>query len=424
MGEHRQGEAGGGHAIRFILITILIDTLGFGMIAPVMPELVSQLSGEEMAAAARYGGALMFLFAGVQFFAAPVLGNLSDRFGRRPVLLISLAALGLDYVVIALAPTIAWLFFGRFVSAVASATFSTANAWVADVSPPGERARHFGYLSAAWGLGFMLGPVIGGLLGEYGARVPFWAAAGLAGVNVAYGFFVLPESLPREQRRPFELRRANPLGALLQIRRHPLVIGLIGVLVPYQLAHDANPAVWGYYTMHKFDWSVSDVGWSLFAVGASIMFVNAVLVAPTIERLGERGAVFLGFGAMASGFLVFAVATESWMMYAGIVVFALVGVASPALRGMMANRIPADAQGELQGATSSVMSLTMVASPVLMTQLFYGFSREGAAIEFPGAPFLAASLLALLAMALFAWAGRSRAEEHSVRARRPEGSQA
>ncbi|MAG33297.1 MAG: tetracycline resistance MFS efflux pump [Deltaproteobacteria bacterium] len=394
------------HAIRFILITILIDTLGFGMIAPVMPKLITQLTGEGFAAAARYGGLLMLLFAGIQFIAAPILGNLGDRFGRRPVLLISLAALGLDYVVIALAPTIAWLFVGRFVSAVASATFATANAWVADVSPPEDRARHFGFLSAAWGLGFMLGPVIGGLLGEYGSRVPFWAAAGLALLNVVYGFFVLPESLPEHSRRPFELSRANPIGALLQVRNHPVVLGLFVVLVPYQIAQDVNPAVWGYYTMHKFGWSVSDVGWSLFVVGGTVMIVNALLVAPAIQKLGEKGAVYLGFGAMSASFVIFAFATQSWMMYAGITSFALLGVAQPALRGMMANRVPPEAQGELQGALASLMSLTMIVSPVFHTELFHTFSRDGAAVDFPGAPFLAAAFLALLATLLFARATR------------------
>ena len=416
MGEDAvgEGQSGGkldeasssapGHAISFILITILIDTLGFGMIAPVMPNLIRELTGEGLAEAARYGGSLMFLFAAVQFVAAPILGNLGDRFGRRPVLLISLAALGLDYILIAVAPTIEWLYVGRFISAIASATFATANAWVADVSSPKDRAKHFGFLSAAWGLGFMIGPVLGGILGEYGSRVPFWAAAALSLMNVFYGFFVLPESLPRASRRRFEILRANPLGALLQIRRYPSLIGLLAVLVPYQFAHDANPAVWGYYTMHKFDWSVEDVGWSLFAVGFSIMIVNAMLVRPVIAWIGERGAVYLGFSAMTFGFFVFAFASESWMMYAGIFPFALIGVAQPALRGMMANRVPDDAQGELQGATSSLMSLTMIFSPLLMTGLFHEYSREAAPVVFPGAPFLAAALLSILSMVLFALA--------------------
>lgn len=394
-------------AILFILVTILIDTIGFGMIAPVMPELIRELTGEGFAEAARYGGSLMFLFAAVQFVAAPILGNLGDRFGRRPVLLISLAALGVDYIVIALAPTIFWLFIGRFISAIASATFATANAYIADVSPPDDRARHFGYLSAAWGLGFMLGPVVGGVLGEYGARVPFWAAAGLALVNVFYGLFVLPESLPKASRRLFDWKRANPIGALMQIRKYPVVLGLLIVLVPYQIAHDANPAIWGYYTMHKFGWSTSMVGASLFVVGATIMFVNALLVGPVIERWGEARSVLIGFSGMAIGFLMFAFASDGWMVFAGIFPFAMVGVASPAIRGMMSNRVGADAQGELQGATASLMSLTMIFSPLIMTELFHEFSRDDATIYFPGAPFLAAAFLALVAIGLFVRAARS-----------------
>jgi DHA1 family tetracycline resistance protein-like MFS transporter len=375
-----------------------------------MPELIRELTGEEgFAEAARYGGSLMFLFAAIQFFAAPILGNLGDRFGRRPVLLISLAALGIDYVVIALAPSLVWLFLGRAISAIASATFATANAYIADISIPAERAKHFGFLSAAWGFGFMLGPVIGGLLGEYGSRVPFWAAAFLAGANVLYGLLALPESLPKSLRRPFDLRRANPIGALLQIRRYPIVLGLLFVLVPYQIARDANPAVWGFYTMHKFGWSTSMVGASLFVVGATILFVNAALVGPVIEKLGEVKAVVIGFSAMAIGFLVFAFATESWMLFAGIFPFALIGLAQPAIRSMMANRVPSNAQGELQGATASLMSLTMIISPLIMTELFHQYSREGAVIDFPGAPFLAAALLALLALGLFANGAREPA---------------
>lgn len=401
------GQAGvGRHAVGFILVTILIDTLGFGMIAPVVPELIAELTGEEMSGASIYGGTLLFVFAGVQFVAAPILGNLSDRFGRRPVLLASLATLGLDYVLMAVAPTIEWLYVGRVVSAAASATFATANAWVADTSAPEDRAQRFGFLSAAWGLGFMLGPVIGGVLGQYGARIPFWAAAGLAVVNLCYGYFVLPESLARASRRAFDARRANPLGALLQIRKFPSVLGLLVVLVPYQLAHDANPAVWGFYTILKFDWSSWDIGWSLFAVGASIMFVNAVLVAPTIARLGERGAVYLGFSGMATGFAMFAFAPTPPVLYGGMLPFALIGVAQPAIRSMMANRVPPDAQGELQGATSSLMSLTMIVSPLVMTGLFRTYTQPDAPLFFPGAPFLAASILALIAIALFAAATR------------------
>ena len=407
--------AGGlAHAKSFVLITVLIDTIGFGMIAPVVPELIQELTGEGLSEAARYGGWLMFAFAGVQFFAAPLLGNLSDRVGRRPVLLVSLAALGLDYVLMGFAPTLGWLFAGRLISGAAGATFSTANAYVADVSGPEDRARNFGLISAAWGLGFILGPAFGGVLGAYGSRVPFFAAALLAGVNVLYGLFVIPESLPRERRRPFDPRRANPIGALAQVRKYPVVLGLLVVMVPYQMAHDANPATWAYYTMLKFGWTERTVGLSLSVVGVAIMGVNALLVAPAIARLGEVRAVVLGFSAMAFGFFVFAFATETWMMFAAIFPFALVGIAQPALRGMMANRVPADAQGELQGAIGSLMSLTMIVSPLIMTQLFGYFSSDAAPLYFPGASFFAAGVLALVALALFVRATRAHGVERQA----------
>ena len=402
------------HAKSFVLITVLIDTIGFGMIAPVVPELIQELTGEGLSEAARYGGWLMFAFAGVQFFAAPLLGNLSDRVGRRPVLLVSLAALGLDYVLMGFAPTLGWLFAGRLISGAAGATFSTANAYVADVSGPEDRARNFGLISAAWGLGFILGPAFGGVLGAYGSRVPFFAAALLAGVNVLYGLFVIPESLPRERRRPFDPRRANPIGALAQVRKYPVVLGLLVVMVPYQMAHDANPATWAYYTMLKFGWTERTVGLSLSVVGVAIMGVNALLVAPAIARLGEVRAVVLGFSAMAFGFFVFAFATETWMMFAAIFPFALVGIAQPALRGMMANRVPADAQGELQGAIGSLMSLTMIVSPLIMTQLFGYFSSDAAPLYFPGASFFAAGVLALVALALFVRATRAHGVERQA----------
>jgi DHA1 family tetracycline resistance protein-like MFS transporter len=409
-----QSAGGLAHAKSFVLITVLIDTIGFGMIAPVVPELIQELTGEGLSEAARYGGWLMFAFAGVQFFAAPLLGNLSDRVGRRPVLLVSLAALGLDYVLMGFAPTLGWLFAGRLISGAAGATFSTANAYVADVSGPEDRARNFGLISAAWGLGFILGPAFGGVLGAYGSRVPFFAAALLAGVNVLYGLFVIPESLPRERRRAFDPRRANPIGALAQVRKYPVVLGLLVVMVPYQMAHDANPATWAYYTMLKFGWTERTVGLSLSVVGVAIMGVNALLVAPAIARLGEVRAVVLGFSAMAFGFFVFAFATETWMMFAAIFPFALVGIAQPALRGMMANRVPADAQGELQGAIGSLMSLTMIVSPLIMTQLFGYFSSDAAPLYFPGASFFAAGVLALVALALFVRATRVHGVERQA----------
>jgi len=391
-------------AVFFVLITILLDTIGFGIIAPVMPKLLTSLTGEGLDSVVRYSGWLMFVYAAVQFVAAPLLGNLSDRFGRRPVLLMSLVALGLDYLLMAWAPSLVWLFLGRLLAGLAGATFSTANAYVADVSSDADRARNFGYISAAWGLGFMLGPAIGGVLGEYGVRVPFVAAAGLAALNVVYGLLVLPESLPPHRRRAFSFARANPVGALVQIRRHPAAAALLLVLVPYQIAHDANPATWSYYAMFKFGWSTSDVGWSLFVVGASIMLVNGLLVGPAIARLGERRSVVVGLAFMSLGFIGFAFATEGWMLIASILPFALIGLAQPALRSMMAARVPADAQGELQGAVGSLMSLVMIFSPLVMTGIFSYFSAPDAPLHFPGAAFLTAGLLGGVALALFRWA--------------------
>jgi DHA1 family tetracycline resistance protein-like MFS transporter len=393
-------------ALAFVLLTVLIDTIGIGIVIPVTPELIMELTGEGVAGAARYAGLLAFAYALMQFLCAPLLGNLSDRFGRRPVLLASLLALGVDFVLMGLAPSIAWLFAGRLVGGGFGATHATANAYVADVTPPQERAAAFGRIGAAWGLGFILGPVIGGLLGGLGPRAPFFFAAALALANVAFGFFSLSESLPRERRRPFDLARANPLGALAQMRRFPIVIALFPVLLCYFVAHDANPSTWTYYTMHKLGWTERDIGLSLGVVGLCVTIVQALLIAPTIARLGERNTVFVGFGLMSLGFLGFSVASSTAVMLACIVPFSLGCVGMPALRGLMTNQVPEDQQGELQGAIASLMSMTAIVSPVLMTQLFAIFSSHSAPIYFPGASFLTAALLMALALPLFGLAMR------------------
>ena len=398
-------------AMLFILITVLIDTIGFGIIAPVTPELIMELTGESLSEAALYGGWLMFLYALTQFFAAPILGNLSDRFGRRPVLMASLFTLGLDYLLMAMAPDLTWLFVGRAIAGVAGATFATANAYIADVSNAEERAQNFGLLGSAWGLGFILGPVIGGVLGEYGSRVPFFAASALAGANVLYGYFVLPESLPVESRRPFKLVRANPVGALSQMRRFPGVLVLFGALLLYQLAHDANPSTWTYYTMLKFDWTERDVGFSMGVLGISITLVQGLLIRVVIPKLGDRGTVLLGLLIMAAGYLGFSLATEGWMMLVFIVPFALGGLAMPALRSILSNRVGANSQGELQGAMSSLMSLTAIIAPVFLTQLFGYFTSAQAPFYFPGASFFMAALLTagsavVIAGVLFSARGR------------------
>lgn len=397
----------GRKALTFIFITVLIDMIGFGIIIPVVPELIMELSGEGLSGAAVYGGWLMFFYAVMQFFFAPIIGNLSDRFGRRPVLLGSLAAFGLDYAFMGFAPTLFWLFVGRFVAGMVGGSFTTANAYIADVSPPEKRAANFGLVGAAFGLGFILGPVIGGFLGAYGARVPFFAAAGLALANVVYGFFVLPETLPPDERRPFAIGRANPLGAIDQMRRYPVVIGVLVALVFYRIAHDANPSVWSYYTMLKFDWDERDVGYSLGFVGLMLALVQGVLIRGVIPRIGEMRAVYIGYALISLGFLGFAFSSEGWMLYAFTVPWALGEIASPAIRGIVSNQVPANAQGELQGAVTSLFSLTAIFAPLLMTQLFGFFTRPGADPYFPGAAFAAAACLVLLCLAQFSRTMRS-----------------
>ncbi len=386
------------HAIIFILITVLIDVIGLGIIIPVMPGLLMELTGAELYTAVQMGGLLMFTYALMQFLFAPVLGNLSDAYGRRPVLLISLAALGIDYLIMGFAGTIFWLFLGRLLAGIAGATFATANAYIADISDDDQRTKNFGLVSAAFGVGFVLGPAIGGLLGEFGTRVPFFAAAGLAFANALYGYFILPETLRVEKRRPFVLTRANPLGAVLQMRRYPLIMGLLGVIVLYQLAHDVNPATWSYYMIERFDWSEGQIGASLAAVGLAMAIVQGALIGPIVDRLGARRAALAGLLIGGIGFLGFASATQGWMIYIWIIPFAFIGIAMPALRGIMSSQVGAESQGELQGAISSLMAGVWIVSPLIMTQLFSYFSGPEAPIYFPGAAFFTAGVLMLLAL--------------------------
>lgn len=400
----------GRRALAFVFITVLIDMIGFGIVIPVVPELIMELTGEDLPNAALYGGWLLFAYALMQFFFAPIIGNLSDRFGRRPVLLLSLGAYGLDYALMGLAPTLVWLFVGRIVAGVVGGSYVTANAYIADVSAPEDRAKNFGLVGAAFGVGFILGPVIGGILGEYGARLPFFVAAGMAVANVIYGFFVLPETLPPESRRPFSFARANPIGAIREMRRYPLVLGFLGAMLFYQIAHDANPAVWTYYTMLKFEWTERQVGYSLGLVGVTIVLVQGVLIRIILPRLGEARAVVAGYLLMSLGFVGFAFSSNSWMMIAFILPWSLGEIATPALRGIMANQVPDDAQGGLQGAITSIASLTMIAAPLLLTRLFGHFTGEGAPVYFPGAAFFTAGVMLLGALCVFGWTYATRTD--------------
>jgi len=387
-------------ALTFIFITILLDVIGLGIIIPVLPTLISHLIDGTISEAARYGGWLMFSYAIMQFVFAPILGGLSDKFGRRPVLLISLFGYGVDYILMAMSPTIVWLFFGRMISGITGASFTTASAYIADVSSPEKRAQNFGLIGAAFGLGFIVGPVIGGLLGQYGPRIPFYAAAGLVLVNWLYGYFVLPESLPKENRRSFEWKRANPINSLLRLGKYAVISGLVGATLCLHLAGFAMQSTWSYYTMEKFNWNEAQVGFSLGVVGLMIAIVQGGLIRVVVPKLGQKRAVFWGLTLYSLAFFLFAIAPSGYLMLVFIIPSALGGLAGPTIQGIMAGQVPAQEQGELQGGLTSLVSVTTIFGPVMMTSLFYYFTNAGAPFYFPGAPFIAGCILVIGALAL------------------------
>ena len=391
----------------FVFVTVLIDAMGIGIILPVMPDLIRELTNLTLGDAARWGGYLSFVYALMQFAAGPTLGNLSDRFGRRPVLLVSLFALAVDYVIMGFAPALWLLFAGRALAGIAGATYSTANAFIADVSPPERRAQNFGLIGAGFGFGFIAGPLIGGLAAELGTRAPFFAAAALAFANFAYGAFVLPESLPPESRRRFDWRRANPFGAARQIAAMPAVAWLFVAVFLFSLGHHVYPAIWSFYTKEAFSWSNAEVGLSLAFVGVCFAVTQGWLIRHILRGLGEVGAVFWGFIASIVGLVGFGFATQGWMIYAIILFTALGAVVTPAVTALMSMRVPGNAQGELQGALAGVQGMTLVISPVLMTQIFGYFTDAQAPIYLPGAPFLGAAGLMVVALAPF-WMGVRR----------------
>ncbi len=390
-------------AMGFIFITLLIDVTGFGLIIPVMPQLIEQLLGvSDISKASEYGGWLTFAFAGMQFLFAPVLGNLSDKYGRRPVLLFSLFGFGIDYIFLSFAPTITWLFVGRMIAGITGASFTTASAYIADISTPENRAQNFGMIGAAFGLGFILGPLIGGLLGELGPRVPFMVAAGLALSNCIYGYFVLPESLDKEHRRPFELERANPVGSLLQLKKYPQVARLVVSLILVYLAAHAVQSNWSFFNIEKFKWSPKMIGISLGVVGLLVGAVQGGLVRIVNPKIGNEKSVYVGLGLYAIGLLLFAFASETWMMFVFLIPYCLGGIAGPALQSIISGHVPPNEQGELQGALTSIMSATSIVGPLMMTHLFAYFTNSDAPVYFPGAAFLLGSVL-MMASAIWAY---------------------
>jgi DHA1 family tetracycline resistance protein-like MFS transporter len=384
-----------------VLVTVLLDVIGFGLIMPVLPALLVELTGRPVNAAAIDGGWLALAFAGTQFVCAPILGNLSDRFGRRPVLLTAVAAFGLDYVVMGVAPTFAWLFVGRLISGMTGASFTPAYAYVADVTPPEKRAQNFGMISAAFGVGFILGPALGGLLGGFGPRAPFFVAAALSLANFVFGLFVLRESLPPERRRPFDWRRANPLGTLIRMRERPLVLGVLAALFLWMVAHQVMPATWAFYTKFRFGWSEATIGASLALAGAVMAASQATLLRLLVPRIGERRAALTGIAIAVLGYLGYATAGASWMMFAWLLTWFFGAMVMPSSNALMSHRVPRDAQGELQGAVASLQSLSAIVGPPLMTQLFGRFSAAGAPLRLPGAAFVASAALGLACLAIY-----------------------
>lgn len=386
-------------AIGFIFITMLIDFTGFGIIIPVLPRLIEQLTGGGLDVAAIYGGLLTISYSTMQFISAPVLGGLSDRFGRRPILLGSLFGLGLDYIFLAFAPTIAWLFVGRIIAGITGASFTTAQAYIADVSEPEKRAQNFGLVGAAFGIGFIIGPVIGGLFSQFGLRVPFLISAGLALINWLYGYFILPESLGKENRRPFDWKRANPVGSLLHIKKYPALIGLLAALFLLYVASHSVQSSWTYYTMEKFHWNEAWVGYSLGFVGIVVGVVQGGLIRVIIPKIGQVKAVYYGLILYIIGFVLFAFATQGWMMFAFMLPYGLAGIFGPAMQGLISNGVKANEQGELQGVTAGLMSAAAIIGPLIMTNLFAYFTDSNKnGIYFPGAPFILAAFLTTIGL--------------------------
>ncbi|MGC1665402.1 MAG: TCR/Tet family MFS transporter [Bradyrhizobium sp.] len=391
-----------GAAVVFIFVTILLDMFALGLIMPILPKLVESFVDNDTARAARIFGAFGTAWALMQFFFSPILGSLSDRFGRRPVVLLSNFGLGLDYVLMALAPSLIWLFVGRVISGITSASVSTAFAYIADITPAEKRAAVFGKVGAAFGAGFIIGPAIGGLLGDADPRLPFWVAAGLSFANTIYGLLILPESLPRDRRAPFRWKSANPIGALNLLRSKRILAGLSLVNFFTQLAHAVLPSTFVLYATYRYGWDSKTVGVTLAMVGICAMLVQGAGIGPIIRLFGERLALVLGLVCGAAGFLIFAVAPTGPLSWLGIPVMSLWGVSGAAIQSLMTKEVAADEQGQLQGASSSVQSVSQLLGPFLFTLTFAYFIGAQAPMQLPGAPFFLASALVVLAVAIAA----------------------
>lgn len=389
-------------AMSFIFITLLIDVMGWGLIIPVMPDLISSLKGIPANEASPYGALLLSAYALTQFIFAPVIGNLSDRYGRRPVLLCSLLGFGIDYLFLALAPTYGWLFVGRIIAGITGASFTTAAAYIADISNNENRAKNFGMIGAAFGLGFVIGPALGGLLAGLGIKAPFYAAAILCFINFVYGYFLLPESLSVENRRPFNWKKANPLGSLLFLKKHPEIGGLAVCFFLIYLGAQAVQGNWSFFVKYRFQWGEGMIGISLAVVGLLVGLVQAGLTRVINPRIGNEKSVYLGLILYTLGLVLFSFASQSWMMFAFLVPYCLGGICGPSLQSILAGHVPPNQQGELQGALTSLMSLTTIIGPPMMNNLFKYFTSEKAPFHFPGVFFLLGAVFMFLSV-IIAW---------------------
>jgi len=388
-------------AVGFIFLTLVIDIVGLGIIIPVVPQLIKGLlHTSDLSKASLYGGWMTFLYATMQFLFAPFIGSLSDQYGRRPVLLISLLGFGLDYLFLAFAPYILWLFVGRTIAGITGASVTTASAYMADISDDSNRAQNFGMIGAAFGIGFIIGPMLGGFLGEVSPRLPFIVAACLALVNVVYGYFVLPESLPVENRRAFDWKRSNPLGSLVHLKKYPAVSGLIFSLVFIYLAVHAVQSNWSFANMEKFKWSPKMIGLSLGMVGLLVGLVQGVLIRYINPKIGNEKSVYYGIALYALGLILFAFASSSWMMFVFLIPYCLGGISGPALQALISVHVPKNEQGELQGSLTSIMSVTSIAGPLIMTSLFAYFTKPGNPIYFPGASFLMGAVFMIISASI------------------------
>ena len=409
------GPRGRKAAFAFVFVTVLLDMLALGMVIPVLPKLIESFLAGDTARASGFVGLFATVWALMQFLFSPVLGALSDRYGRRPVILISNFGLGLDYVVMALAPNLGWLFAGRVVSGICAASISTSFAYIADVTPPEQRAARFGMIGAAFGVGFVIGPAVGGLLGALEPRLPFWAAAGFSLLNGLYGLLVIPESLAPDRRMPLSWRRANPVGSLMLLRTHHELFGLAAANFLAQVAHVALPAVFVLYAGYRYGWGEQAVGFTLALVGICAVVVQAGLVARCVKWFGERGTLVLGLLAGAAGFAIYGIAPTGWLFCLGVPVMALWGLASPAAGGLMSKRVSASEQGQLQGANACIQSLANLIAPGVFALLFAYAIGAGRDWNMPGAPYLLAAVL-LLAAAGVAWRV-TRADQSAVGSR-------